>query len=137
MDLWFVLQLHTNVISIYVGYHRKYSRVRQWTIGLSGGGDQIAVIRAGGSITRVKSPLSVPSSGIIGEQFIEKIRSVRGEVNLTFKYRWMVYCHDAIFFYLSHYDHWAHTVCLLCSLLVMFKNHTKPLFSHGHSILIH
>ncbi|XP_022135407.1 serine protease SPPA, chloroplastic [Momordica charantia] len=57
--------------------YRKYSRVKQWTVGLSGGGDQIAVIRAGGSITRVKSPLSVPSSGIIGEQFIEKIRSVR------------------------------------------------------------
>ncbi|KAA0058025.1 serine protease SPPA [Cucumis melo var. makuwa] len=57
--------------------YRKYSRVRQWTVGLSGGGDQIAVIRAGGSITRVRSPLSVPSSGIIGEQFIEKIRTVR------------------------------------------------------------
>ncbi|XP_022933696.1 serine protease SPPA, chloroplastic [Cucurbita moschata] len=57
--------------------YRKYSKVRQSTVGLSGGGDQIAVIRAGGSISRVKSPLSVPSSGIIGEQFIEKIRSVR------------------------------------------------------------
>lgn len=82
MHLCFVPQLDTNVIPIYVGYHRKYSRVRQWTVGLSGGRDQIAVIRAGGSITRVKSPLSAPSSGIIGEQFIEKIRSVRGKLDI-------------------------------------------------------
>ena len=40
------------------------------------------MIRAGGSISRVKSPLSVPSSGIIGEQFIEKIRSVRGKLDV-------------------------------------------------------
>ncbi|XP_059644832.1 serine protease SPPA, chloroplastic isoform X2 [Cornus florida] len=57
--------------------YRKYSKVRKWTLGLSGGKEQIAVIRASGSISRVRSPLSVPSSGIIGEQFIEKIRSVR------------------------------------------------------------
>ncbi|KAJ9174122.1 hypothetical protein P3X46_017185 [Hevea brasiliensis] len=55
----------------------KYSRVRNWTLGLTGGKDQIAVIRASGSISRVRSPLSLPSSGIIGEQFIEKIQQVR------------------------------------------------------------
>ncbi|XAR63859.1 hypothetical protein NMG60_11023988 [Bertholletia excelsa] len=57
--------------------YRKYSKVRKWTLGLSGGRDQIAVIRASGSISRVKGPFSVPSAGIISEQFIEKIRSVR------------------------------------------------------------
>ncbi|PSR95743.1 Serine protease [Actinidia chinensis var. chinensis] len=57
--------------------YRKYSRVRKWTLGLSGGKDQIAVIRATGSISRVRGPFSVSSSGIIAEQFIEKIRSVR------------------------------------------------------------
>jgi protease-4 len=42
------------------------------------------VIRASGSISRVRSPLSVPgSSGIIAEQFIEKIRRVRGIHDLT------------------------------------------------------
>lgn len=59
----------------------KYSRVRNWTLGLTGGADQIAVIRASGSISRVRSPLSLPSSGIIGEQFIEKIRQVRGKLD--------------------------------------------------------
>ncbi|KAA8541105.1 hypothetical protein F0562_025068 [Nyssa sinensis] len=57
--------------------YKKYSRVRKWTLGLSGGKEQIAIIRASGSISRVRSPLSTPSSGIISEQFIEKIRSVR------------------------------------------------------------
>ncbi|XP_022737702.1 serine protease SPPA, chloroplastic-like isoform X2 [Durio zibethinus] len=57
--------------------YRKYSKVRKWTLGLAGGRDQIAVIRASGSISRVQSPLSTPSSGIIAEQIIEKIRSVR------------------------------------------------------------
>ncbi|KAJ7956530.1 serine protease SPPA, chloroplastic-like [Quillaja saponaria] len=57
--------------------YRKYSRVKKWTLGLSGGKDQIAIIRASGSISRVKGPLSLPGSGIIGEQLIEKIRSVR------------------------------------------------------------
>ncbi|XP_012092905.1 serine protease SPPA, chloroplastic isoform X2 [Jatropha curcas] len=55
----------------------KYSRVRNWTLGITGGQDQIAVVRASGSISRVRSPLSLPSSGIVGEQFIEKIRQVR------------------------------------------------------------
>ncbi|KAK4567892.1 hypothetical protein RGQ29_003602 [Quercus rubra] len=57
--------------------YRKYSRVRKWTLGLSGGKDQIAVIRASGSISRVRSPLSASGSGIVGEQFIEKICTVR------------------------------------------------------------
>ncbi|KAL5751456.1 hypothetical protein ACOSP7_026059 [Xanthoceras sorbifolium] len=57
--------------------YRKYSRVKKWTLGLTGGKEQIAVIRASGSISRVRGPLSLPSSGIIGEQLIEKIRSVR------------------------------------------------------------
>ncbi|ONK69416.1 uncharacterized protein A4U43_C05F22630 [Asparagus officinalis] len=57
--------------------YRKYSRVRSWTLGLEGGRDQIAIIRACGNITRARSPLSVPSSGIIADQLIEKIRSIR------------------------------------------------------------
>lgn len=57
--------------------YRKYSGVRRWTLGLTGGGDQIAVIRASGSISRVRNPLSLSSSGIIGEKLIEKIRKVR------------------------------------------------------------
>ncbi|XP_057951947.1 serine protease SPPA, chloroplastic [Malania oleifera] len=55
----------------------KYSRVRKWTLGLSGCKDQIAIIRASGNITRVRGPFSMPRSGIIGEQFIEKIRNIR------------------------------------------------------------
>ncbi|MBA0881733.1 hypothetical protein Goshw_024180, partial [Gossypium schwendimanii] len=57
--------------------YKKYSKVRKWTLGLTGGKDLIAVIRATGSISRVRSPLSTPSSGIVAEQIIEKIRSVR------------------------------------------------------------
>ncbi|TQD80778.1 hypothetical protein C1H46_033695 [Malus baccata] len=57
--------------------YRKYSKVRQWTVGLSGGKDKIAIIRASGSISRVQGGLSLPGSSIIGEQFIEKIRTVR------------------------------------------------------------
>ncbi|XP_056170767.1 serine protease SPPA, chloroplastic isoform X3 [Syzygium oleosum] len=58
--------------------YRRYSRVRKWTLGLSGGKDLIAVIRASGAISRVKSPTSLPSSsGVIAEQIIEKIRVVR------------------------------------------------------------
>ncbi|KAJ8752251.1 hypothetical protein K2173_003887 [Erythroxylum novogranatense] len=57
--------------------YRKYSQVRNWTLGLTGSKDLVAVIRASGSITRVRSPLSFPGSGIIAEQLIEKIRSVR------------------------------------------------------------
>ncbi|KAL2462082.1 Serine protease SPPA [Abeliophyllum distichum] len=57
--------------------YRKYSRVRKWTLGLTGYKDKIAIIRASGSISRTRGPLSVSSSGIIAEKFIEKIRSVR------------------------------------------------------------
>ncbi|XP_030521610.2 LOW QUALITY PROTEIN: serine protease SPPA, chloroplastic [Rhodamnia argentea] len=58
--------------------YRRYSRARKWTLGLSGGKDLIAVIRASGAITRVKSPTSLPSSsGVIAEQIIEKIQVVR------------------------------------------------------------
>lgn len=57
--------------------YRKYSRVRKWTLGLAGGRDRIAVIRASGSINRVRSRFNTSSSGIVGEQFIEKIRQVR------------------------------------------------------------
>ncbi|KAL0381327.1 UNVERIFIED_CONTAM: Serine protease SPPA, chloroplastic [Sesamum angustifolium] len=57
--------------------YRKYCRVKKWTLGLTGFRDQIAIIRASGSISRVRGPLSASSSGIVAEQFIEKIRSVR------------------------------------------------------------
>lgn len=58
--------------------YRKYSRVRKWTLGLTGYKDKIAIIRASGAISRTRGPLSVSSSGIIAEKFIEKIRSIRG-----------------------------------------------------------
>ncbi|KAF6140011.1 hypothetical protein GIB67_001752 [Kingdonia uniflora] len=58
-------------------YYRKYSRVRNRTLGLTGGKDQIAIIRASGSISRARGPFSVSSSGIVSEKFIEKIRTVR------------------------------------------------------------
>lgn len=57
--------------------YKKYSRVRQWTLGLGGGKERIAIIRASGSISRTSSLFSSPSSGIVAEQLIEKIRSVR------------------------------------------------------------
>ncbi|KZV21705.1 serine protease SPPA, chloroplastic [Dorcoceras hygrometricum] len=57
--------------------YRTYSRVRRWTLGLTGYRDQIAIIRASGSISRARGPLSTSSSGIVAEQFIEKIRTVR------------------------------------------------------------
>ncbi|KAK4409562.1 Serine protease SPPA, chloroplastic [Sesamum angolense] len=59
-----------------VGY-RKYSSVRRWTLGLTGYEDQIAIIRASGSISRTQGRFRTPSSRIIAEQFIEKIRSIR------------------------------------------------------------
>lgn len=57
--------------------YKKYSKVRKWTLGLAGGRDKIAVIRASGSISRVSSRFNVSRSGIAGEQFIKKIREVR------------------------------------------------------------
>ncbi|XP_042426919.1 serine protease SPPA, chloroplastic-like [Zingiber officinale] len=59
-----------------VGYS-KYVRVRKSTLGLDGGKEAIAIIRASGAITRTRNPFSFASSGIIAEQLIEKIRSVR------------------------------------------------------------
>ena len=58
--------------------YRRYSGVRRWTLGLTGSKDQIAVIRASGSITRTRGPFSTRSSGVIAEDIIEKIRSARG-----------------------------------------------------------
>ncbi|CAL5362467.1 unnamed protein product [Camellia sinensis] len=63
----------------------KYSMVRKWTVGLSGGKDQIAIIRASGRISRARD-LNVPSSGIVGEQFIEKICRVRVNVKNVAKH---------------------------------------------------
>ncbi|KAJ0986767.1 hypothetical protein J5N97_005123 [Dioscorea zingiberensis] len=57
--------------------YRMYSRVRKWTLGLEGAGPQIAIIRASGSISRTRGTLSLPGSGIISEELIEKIRTVR------------------------------------------------------------
>ncbi|XP_074579705.1 serine protease SPPA, chloroplastic-like isoform X2 [Curcuma longa] len=57
--------------------YSKYTRVRKSTLGLDGGKEPIAIIRASGVITRTRNPFSFASSGIIAEQLIEKIRSVR------------------------------------------------------------
>ncbi|KAI7986081.1 hypothetical protein LOK49_LG14G00363 [Camellia lanceoleosa] len=55
---------------------RGHSMVGKWTVGLLSGKDLIAVIRASGRISRARG-LNVPSSGVVGEQFIEKIRRAR------------------------------------------------------------
>ncbi|XP_057767447.1 serine protease SPPA, chloroplastic isoform X2 [Salvia miltiorrhiza] len=57
--------------------YRKYCRVKKWTLGLTGYRNQIVVIRASGSISRVRGAFSTSNSGIVAEQFIEKIRTVR------------------------------------------------------------
>ncbi|KAG6410601.1 hypothetical protein SASPL_128663 [Salvia splendens] len=57
--------------------YRKYSRVKKWTLGLTGYRNQIVIIRASGSISRVRGAFSTSNSGIVAEQFIEKIRTVR------------------------------------------------------------
>ncbi|XP_076937295.1 serine protease SPPA, chloroplastic-like, partial [Bidens hawaiensis] len=57
--------------------YKKYSKISKWSVGLSGGKDRIAVIRASGSIGRVEGSLFSPSSGIIAEKFIKKISKVR------------------------------------------------------------
>jgi ClpP class serine protease len=67
-------------VRVGIHFNSKYSRVKKWTVGLGGGGEQIAVIRASGSISRTRGPLSSPGSGIIAEQLIEKLRSVRGKI---------------------------------------------------------
>lgn len=59
--------------------YKKYSRVNKWTLGLDGGSNRIAVIRAAGNISRnVGGGLPGSSGeGIASDTFIEKIRSVR------------------------------------------------------------
>ncbi|KAL3678445.1 hypothetical protein R1sor_021401 [Riccia sorocarpa] len=57
--------------------YRRYCRVKEWTLGLSGGGDRIAVIRAVGGISRTRGGVSLSSEGIVSDSFIEKIRQVR------------------------------------------------------------
>ncbi|GKC25899.1 serine protease SPPA, chloroplastic, partial [Tanacetum coccineum] len=57
--------------------YKKYSKVKKGTLGLSGGKEKIAVIRASGDINRVEGSFFSTSSGIIAEKFIEKIRRVR------------------------------------------------------------
>jgi hypothetical protein len=84
----------------------KYSRVRKSTLGIEGGGDRIAVIRASGSITRTRGRLSVGSSGIVAEQFIEKIRTVRGiydvlcqqSIGISFANLFLRFCIDWVEF---------------------------------------
>lgn len=85
-------QFNCNLFCCFLFNYRKYSKVRRWTLGLLGGKDQIAVIRASGSISRVRSPLNSPSSGIIGEQFIEKIRKVRGTSIFVILYIYIITC---------------------------------------------
>lgn len=58
---------------------RKYCRVQSKTLGLAGGGNRIAIIRAAGNITRTASGrLGVSGEGIVSDSFIERIRFVRG-----------------------------------------------------------
>lgn len=59
--------------------YKKYSRVNKWTLGLDGGSNRIAVIRAAGGISRTAGG-GLPGSsgeGIASDTFIEKIRFVR------------------------------------------------------------
>lgn len=51
----------------------------------------IAVIRASGSISRARGPLSVPGSGITSDELIEKIRTVRGWLHFLVSHSWLVY----------------------------------------------
>ncbi|WJX91418.1 hypothetical protein P8452_73199 [Trifolium repens] len=56
---------------------RKYSRVRKWTVGISGGKELIVVIRASGTINSIESPSSSsPSKSITAKKFINMIRKV-------------------------------------------------------------
>ncbi|KAG6411146.1 hypothetical protein SASPL_129220 [Salvia splendens] len=66
---------HTKLLPT-VGY-RKYCNVRRSTLGLTGSKDLIAIIRASGSISRTPGRFNAPSSRIIAEQFIQKIRRVK------------------------------------------------------------
>ncbi|GAB2209617.1 hypothetical protein Droror1_Dr00026835 [Drosera rotundifolia] len=57
--------------------YRKYSHVSKSTVGLSGGKDQVAIIRASGNISRVGGQFSSDTSNIVAEKFIENIRNLR------------------------------------------------------------
>ncbi|KAI3686589.1 hypothetical protein L1987_80269 [Smallanthus sonchifolius] len=65
-----------------VGY-KKYSRVKKWTLGLSGGSDEIAVIRASGSISRVREPFSSSNSALLLNNLLR--RFTRQEVYSRYK----------------------------------------------------
>lgn len=71
------MHLSSRLLSV---FSRKYSRVNKWTLGLDGGSNRIAVIRAAGGISRTAGG-GLPGSsgeGIASDTFIEKIRFVRG-----------------------------------------------------------
>ncbi|KAJ7559074.1 hypothetical protein O6H91_04G068800 [Diphasiastrum complanatum] len=57
--------------------YKRYSRVKEWTLSLSGGKDKIAIIRAVGSISRARGGLNASGDGIVSDVLIEKIREVR------------------------------------------------------------
>ncbi|MCO5558983.1 hypothetical protein L7F22_012574 [Adiantum nelumboides] len=61
--------------------NKKYSRVKLWTLNLAGSKDQIAVLRAVGSISRTKGGINVGGEGIVSDQFIDQIRQVRDAKN--------------------------------------------------------
>ncbi|KAL3512356.1 hypothetical protein ACH5RR_025075 [Cinchona calisaya] len=56
---------------------KKYSGFRRWTPGLTGYKDQIAVIRASGSIRCTRGRFSGHGSQIISEEIIEKLHTAR------------------------------------------------------------
>ncbi|CAM6084639.1 unnamed protein product [Calypogeia fissa] len=58
--------------------YKRYSKVKEWTLGLSGGRTKIAVLRAVGGISRARGGgLGISGEGIVSDTFIEKIRRVR------------------------------------------------------------
>ncbi|CAI0544037.1 unnamed protein product [Linum tenue] len=57
--------------------YRKYSGVMNWTLGLNGGKDEIAVIRACGCIAVTSSFANFPGDGVTAARVIEQIRIVR------------------------------------------------------------
>jgi len=77
---WMILpcKMFVAVINDNFATYRLYSGVRNWTLRLTGGKEHIAVIRASGSVRRFRGPLSAPTAGIVAEQLIQRIRSVRG-----------------------------------------------------------
>lgn len=61
--------------------NKKYSRVKPWTLNLSGSKDQIAILRAVGSISRARGGINIGGDGIVSDQFIEQVRRVRDAKN--------------------------------------------------------